>query len=189
MEPARTRDTWHPRKILPLNLSALLYALDMLGVVEAGGDNRGKEVEAFLREAEVEVPAPWCAAFVNWCARQAADLQGVESPLEAVPLQAFVQSYFDHGKENGWLINPKWVGPGDLFVLYYPTLKRYGHIGFVYDMHDPQGYFMTVEGNTNAAGGREGDGVYRKRRSITDNVQFLRWTGSRGDYAAARTEG
>jgi len=40
--------------------------------------------------------------------------------------------------------------------------KRIAHVGFI---HAQEGdYYITVEGNTNQAGSREGDGVYKKRR-------------------------
>jgi len=38
------------------------------------------------------------------------------------------------------------------------------HVGFVDQWQSK--YVITVEGNTNEAGSREGDGVYRKRRPI-----------------------
>jgi len=51
---------------------------------------------------------------------------------------------------------------GDVFFIYFPEKKRVAHTGFV-DQWE-QTYIITVEGNTNEAGSREGDGVYRKRR-------------------------
>lgn len=42
-------------------------------------------------------------------------------------------------------------------------LYRIG-VGFVDQWQNK--YVITVEGNTNEAGNREGDGVYRKRRTI-----------------------
>ena len=36
-------------------------------------------------------------------------------------------------------------------------------------------YYITVEGNTNEAGSREGDGVYRKRRHIKTIYAISRW--------------
>lgn len=53
---------------------------------------------------------------------------------------------------------------GDVFGLYFTNLKRVAHVGFV-DKWTNQ-FVITVEGNTNEAGSREGDGVYRKRRPI-----------------------
>jgi len=53
--------------------------------------------------------------------------------------------------------------PGDAFTIYYQSKKRVGHVGLVY-YTTPQ-YLFTIEGNTNAQGAREGNGVWiRKRR-------------------------
>jgi len=48
-----------------------------------------------------------------------------------------------------------------------------GHVGIVTGVH--QLYFDTVEGNTNAAGSREGQGVYEKKREY----DFYKNTGLR----------
>ena len=48
--------------------------------------------------------------------------------------------------------------------LYYPHLGRLGHIGIVTGFDGKNIY--TIEGNTNAAGSREGQGVYRKIRPL-----------------------
>lgn len=165
------------KELLPLNLAALSYALDEYkkGVFELR-ENWSPEIEAYLKEANVNVPAPWCAGYVNWCARQAADLKGVHSPLEDVPLQAYVQSYYQHGKKNGWIIPATDAGPGDLFILWYNSLNRYGHIGFVEQMLVREGAYKTVEGNSNEAGSREGITIMRKKRTIGPGTKFLRWT-------------
>lgn len=167
----------HPRELLPLNLAALSYARDELKKeVNEERPNWSPEIEAYLEEAEIYVPAPWCAAFVNWCVRQAADLKNILSPLEKIPLQAYVPSYYSYGKNNGWLLSYEKVGPGDLFLLYYSHLGRFGHIGFVDHTDRENNLIYTIEGNTNLAGSREGTAIMMKSRSVTENVKFLRYT-------------
>jgi hypothetical protein len=51
---------------------------------------------------------------------------------------------------------------GDVFMIWYDRLNRPAHIGFVASWRNK--WVITVEGNTNDDGSREGDGVYRKRR-------------------------
>jgi hypothetical protein len=53
---------------------------------------------------------------------------------------------------------------GDVFGLYFPEKGRIAHVGFIDEWKDP--WVITVEGNTNVLGSREGDGVYRKRRLV-----------------------
>lgn len=144
--------------------------------VREHGSNRGPEVEAYLQETGLGPGNPWCAAFVNWCARHAADLLDVPSPLEDVPLQAYVQSYVDFGRKRGWLIPADHARHGDLFCLYYGSLGRYGHIGFVDTVDLINEEFTTLEGNTGSGGTREGDGAYARTRNLTQNILFLRWT-------------
>ena len=61
---------------------------------------------------------------------------------------------------------------GDIFGLYFPEKKRIAHVGFV-DQWDGT-WMVTVEGNTNNSGNREGDGVYRKRRLVRSIYKVAR---------------
>lgn len=160
------------KQLLPLHLVALEVARSMVGTEETTA-NWGPQVRAFLAAANVYVPAPWCAGFVNWCAEQAANLKGVPSPLEEVSLQAYVESYYQWAEQDGLLVPPQDVGPGDLFLLYYPSLKRHGHIGFVDEMLP--GAYRTIEGNTGKEGEREGYAVLGRVRRLTNLVKFIRW--------------
>ncbi|WP_271729094.1 CHAP domain-containing protein [Aquimarina algiphila] len=97
----------------------------------------------------------WCAAFVSWCYQNI----GVEAPKSAwVPSYAlkskriYQRGKFQHRRPQ----------MGDVFILWSRKLKRPAHIGFVDQWGDK--FIITVEGNTNEDGSREGDGVYRKRR-------------------------
>lgn len=161
-----------PSDVKTLRSEVMREALEELGVKEQGGDNKGKRVAEFLKEAGVTVPAPWCAAYVNWSAKQAAAGLGVESPLEAVPLEAYVQSYYQHGVKKNWKVAAKDIRPGDLFLVWFPSLNRYGHIGFVAQVNDDN-TFVTLEGNSNDEGSREGYEVCQNKRKITDRIVFL----------------
>lgn len=160
-----------------LREKTLQLASVYVGAAEVG-TNAGRLVERWQGDGKIRKGDPWCAAYVNGIAHDAADILGVVSPLESVPLQGYVQSYFEHFQRLGYIVSPEAALPGDLFVLWYPHLRRYGHVGFV----GPDGVdvrakrYATVEGNTNRDGSREGDGVYAKRRILGRHVQFIRWT-------------
>ena len=62
---------------------------------------------------------------------------------------------------------------GDVFGLYFPEKGRIAHVGFIDEWKDP--WVITVEGNTNVLGGREGDGVYRKRRLVRSIYKVARY--------------
>ena len=126
--------------------------LKEVGVREQG-HNSGARVSEYLRSVKAKPGAPWCVSFVSWCLTQ----NNVPNPRTAWSPAYFSKKYVIWKQGNG-----EQPLPGDVFGLWYRHLGRVGHGGFVDE--DVGKYFITVEGNTNAAGSREGDGVYRKRR-------------------------
>lgn len=126
-----------------------------VGVREIGGANRGAYVEMYLESVDLDPGYAWCAAFVSWCYQNAE----VEAPQSAwVPSYALKNKRIYHrGKYE--LREPQ---KGDAFLIWYHKLNRPAHIGFIDQWGDK--WIVTVEGNTNDNGSREGDGVYRKRR-------------------------
>ena len=129
--------------------------LSQVGVREHGPANHGAQVKAYLESVGLPQGYPWCAAFVSWCFQQ------VDIP---VPKSAWVPSYALRDKmvyKQGKVLQrlPKY---GDVMLIWYNSLNRPAHIGFV--DHWGERWIISVEGNTNLDGSREGDGVYRKRR-------------------------
>ena len=61
----------------------------------------------------------------------------------------------------------------DVFGIYFPDKKRIAHVGFIDQWLGD--WLITVEGNTNDPGAREGDGVYRKRRAVKSIYQVARY--------------
>lgn len=147
----------------------LAIATAEIGVVEVGGPNRGPGVEQYIRAAHGLPGQPWCAAFVSWCAIQMQRTYGHAWPL--APTMG-CQSLADQAKAKGLrYLAPV---PGAIFLLWFPTLHRFAHTGFV-ERVAPDGRCTTVEGNTNPAGGREGYGVFRRTRTFTPTARFIRW--------------
>lgn len=141
-----------------------------LGVKEATGKNDGKQVEIYLAQANANKGNPWCAAFLAWCFKQA-KIETVNS--------AYSPSWFPKNKTiytRGLdRLNLKFTPKqGDVFGIYFQNLKRIAHVGFI-DNWNQQGYIITVEGNTNEAGSREGDGVYKKRRLKRQIYKVANW--------------
>ena len=129
--------------------------LSQVGVREVGDNNRGPEVKTYLNSVGLDEGYPWCAAFVSWCHQQ------VE--IEA-PISAWVPSFALRDKmvyKQGKILKrlPKY---GDVLMIWFKRLGRPAHIGFVDQWGDK--WVISVEGNTNEDGSREGDGIYRKRR-------------------------
>ena len=118
--------------------------------------NRGPMVDKYLIEVEADFGDPWCGAFVgaNLTWQNIPNPHSAWSPDYAKPLDVIWKV---KRKNNIKLL------PGDVVTYYYPSLGRVGHVGFL-EKIDKDGYFITIEGNTNGAGSREGDGVYKKKR-------------------------
>ncbi|MFF7254783.1 C40 family peptidase [Streptomyces microflavus] len=96
----------------------------------------------------------WCATFVSWCANKA----GIASLYPVTASCATGVAWFKQRKR--WSAYPA-IGS----QVFYGSGGG-AHTGLVYD-YDAT-YIYTVEGNTNADGSAEGDGVYLKKRRRKD---------------------
>jgi hypothetical protein len=129
-----------------------------IGVREDIGPNDGIRIREYRTVSKFKYPVSWCAIFTMWTYTQ----NGVpfHQANEWVPSWSRPQYVvYARGRPNN-----KTPRQADVFTLYYQHLKREGHIGFVDQWPRDSEYIITVEGNTNQAGSREGDGVHRKRR-------------------------
>ena len=138
-----------------------------IGVREATGRNDGKQVEQYLKSVGLGKGYAWCSAFVRWCF----DKCGIKTTINAMALSTHSSKRLVYFKGK-FIKEPQ---AGDVFTLYYPKLKRIGHTGF-FDKQINSKIYRSVEGNTNAAGSREGDGVYIKYRSYNSTYSINRWS-------------
>lgn len=153
----------------PVVARALAVAITQIGVREQPpGSNRGPEVNGYLRSVGSPPGHAWCAAFVYWCYEQASIGAGVRNPC---PRTAGVRAMWARSRSVGGAVclpaaglQSAWVRPGMLFARRGTGWT--GHIGFVETVSD--GFLTTIEGNTNDGGSREGVGVYRRRRPLSD---------------------
>lgn len=128
-----------------------------IGVREATNNNDGARVEEYLATTGFVKGSAWCASFVTWCFLQA-DVKAVVSAWSPSWFPASAVIYTHNASGN------KEPRTADVFGIYYQNLGRIAHVGFVDEWPANQTVFVTVEGNTNDTGSREGDGVYKKRR-------------------------
>ncbi|MDB0600694.1 CHAP domain-containing protein [Tenacibaculum maritimum] len=131
-----------------------------LHIKEATGNNDGIAVEKYLASVGLSKGYPWCAAFTTW------NLNAVNIPN---PQSAWSPNWAK-SKDQIWsrkLVKTHRVKSnpqlGDCFTIYYPKLQRVGHVGF-YTGRASNGYFTTIEGNTNINGSRKGIGVFKRKR-------------------------
>jgi hypothetical protein len=169
----------------PLLAAMLKVADGEVGVVEQPpGSNRGPRVDEYLRAAGLDPAAgsfPWCAAFVFWCAQQAAGAMGRSNPVVRT---AGVLTHWQRAGQAGIrrigsadaTANPASVRPGMIFIMDFGGGA--GHTGLVERVDG--GHLVTIEGNTNDGGSREGIGVFRRtgRKILTINRGFIDYAGS-----------
>ncbi len=131
------------------------------------GSNRSPDIDKMNRLTGAPLGSPWCASFVAHCGHWAL---GQKWPLK---LTASCQAlYLAHTR----LVIPQAEArEGDLFLLWYPALKRYAHVGFVASANR-NGVIATLEGNTNDGGSRDGWGVFARQRTLKAKDVILRWS-------------
>lgn len=128
------------------------------GAREGHVPNTGPEVSVYLGYVGLKTPAPWCAAWVSYVFGQA----GYSSPKTAWSPDLFPAKRC-----------VKTARPGLILGIYYPALKRIAHCAIVERVSGS--WCMSIEGNTNINGSREGDGVYRRTRHIRSIHRFADW--------------
>jgi hypothetical protein len=146
-----------------------------LGVREATGRNDGVSVESYLAYVGFGRGNAWCAAFVSWSHGQI----GVGSPRSAWSPSLFPPKNLIYSKAG---VNVRQAIPGDVFGIYFSNLGRIAHVGFIAGTKGDN--YITVEGNTNDDGSREGDGVYRKirpRKTINKISSFVDVPSQKGE--------
>ena len=156
----------------PLVAKTLELALAEVGTREVPlGSNRGRRVEFYLRSCGLGPGNPWCAAFVYAMAHSAAESLSLVNPYLR---SGFCPHIAGWAKDEG-ILSAQPV-PGATFLAYGRVGKvfRARHTGFVTAVSG-DGVFSTVEGNSNAAGSREGIGVFRLKRTVGARYKFVHW--------------
>jgi len=135
-----------------LSQQALTVAVSTIGVHEQGGNNQGPEVDLYLASVGLNPDFPWCAAWVYYVFRQAAQQLGLPNPCPRTGSAIKMWKLSDMAWRDS---NP---APGAIYVLDHGG--GIGHVGIV-ETSDDTGVLTEISGNTNAAGSREGNCVWR----------------------------
>jgi cell wall-associated NlpC family hydrolase len=141
-----------------------------VGVRESGGRNKGKALQPFF-DADWYDPngsAPgddgyaWCASFVCWCVQVAVAGRSITFERPRTPSAWGMEAWSLAQDRSTWTLKPpgRDIKRGDIVVF------NFSHVGIAVGPVNARGFVPTVEGNTNGEGSREGNGVYRKLRSI-----------------------
>jgi hypothetical protein len=114
----------------------------------------------------------WCATFAKLVFKNAyKDKPEIQSEIEKLFSKSAVSTYYNFDKSNWKTQNSdgtpyKKPRKGALVVWRYGDSWA-GHIGIVTNVSIKEGWFETIEGNTNSFGSREGIEVAVKQRKLT----------------------
>lgn len=134
----------------------LAIAQKEIGVQESA-ENYGKAVNAYNAYVGFK-RAPWCASFVSWCFGKI----GYPQPRTAWSPGLFPTERLAKDPVAGMVMG-----------IYFADLKRVGHCGIVEQVKGD--LVVTIEGNTNLNGSRNGDGVYRRLRHARTIRCYADW--------------
>lgn len=182
---------WTMRKIPPpntmKNLSEIIptVALSFVGRKESPkGSNKGIDLKEFFEaddfdpngDAPGDDGYPWCAAFVDRVV-QVAMQQGGKNYTFKRPTTASAYGFEkwsqkqDDSTKTIKTINRNTIKAGDIVMF-----DKFSHVAIAITDADSNGYFETVEGNTNWQGGREGFEVARRKRYAVSVRSLIRFT-------------
>jgi len=141
--------------------------------LEVGGQNRGPWVRLYMEGNEGKEWA-WCAGFACFIMRQAVEALQTLLPVhptfscDELASRSRTSGIFVSGEH---LTEPTTeLTPGSIF-LHRSTSKDWTHTGIVVDLQPET--FVTIEGNTNDEGSREGYEVCKRIRGY-DNMDFIK---------------
>ena len=162
------------KPILPERIASI--AESKIGLRESGRPNSGEQIREFLAADSYKPNAtddgyPWCAAFVCRIVQLAMEGREWTFKRPTTPGAWAFEDWSLAQDRSTWTRRPPGedVERGDIVIF------NFSHIGICVRGPDERGMIKTVEGNTNDAGSREGDGVYRKIRplaSIRSRIRF-----------------
>jgi hypothetical protein len=160
--------------ILPERVAA--FAEAMIGRRESGKPNTGPDIQQFFEADSYKPNAadngyPWCAAFVCWCVMRAMEGRVWTFQRPTTPRAWAFENWSLAQDRSTWTLKPagRDIRRGDIVIF------TFSHIGIAVGSPDKHGWVRTVEGNTNQAGSREGDGVYLKVRNVSSIRSRIRF--------------
>lgn len=101
----------------------------------------------------------WCDIFISWCADQSGN-------KDVIGRFAYTPSHEAWFRSQGREVSIRDARPGD--ILFFNFIGRTSHVGIV-EANRGDG-LVTIEGNTNGSGSRDGGSVMRHFRSWSSGI-------------------
>ena len=144
----------------------IVVARGQVGTMEEPpGSNKGPKVSAYLQSVNCPPGSFWCAAFVYWCFRDAADSLNRQTPVFKT---GGCLMHWNNTKGKKITAKeakgaPDLVKPGQIFIIDHGN--GFGHTGLIEKVNG--GFISTIEGNSNPSGSSNGIGVFQLERKIS----------------------
>lgn len=142
-----------------------------VGARELKNKNLGPWIRIYTGGFE-GIEYPWCSYFLCFCIKQAAETLNLDITLDDIPDTgscddlATTWGIEKHRLEN----NPKVINKGAIFLIR-KLANDWIHTGFVLSHKNDS--IITIEGNTNMAGEREGIAVMKRVRRMSNNIDII----------------
>ena len=152
-----------------------------LGVLEQPkNSNRGARVQQYQAATWLDGTGwPWCAAFICWLVREGLKQYdplkvpaGFKRPetAGAWDFENWATDYKRYGVSR-FEATDRRIEPGDILVF---TFSHIGIAEAAASGTNPTSEVRTIEGNTDGSGTREGGGVYRQTRRVSQVREVIR---------------
>lgn len=167
-----------PKKVSIMDKQIALLAADdavaNVGVTETDKDNHGPAIKKYLAAVDLEEGQPWCAAFLMYRFKTAAEKLGLTLSKDFLKLKGWTPDYKKYAQKfKIWTsvdeakANPSLIKKGHIVLFYSSEKERIYHCGIVISSNESG--VVCVEGNSAPGPGvnANGDQVTLKRRSWT----------------------
>lgn len=130
-----------------------------VGLYETEGNNNGPMIRLIQKTIGEASREPWCMSLVQTCIAYAEEKVRLTSPVFVTEhcMTCWRETPYEHRVKK----NPL---PGAI-TIWRSGKSDAGHTGVLIESQW-NSHFLSVEGNTGSDGGRDGDGVYFKRRNF-----------------------
>jgi hypothetical protein len=168
--------------LTPPKLAAIIadLAAREIGVSEhPRGSNRGPRVDEYQAATWLQKKhwGAWCASFVCFIVREAikhcSESGGTYTFKRPRTAGAFDLARWSREQDKSTQTKDqpgRDIARGDIVIF------GFSHTGFAVGPPDKSGHVICIEGNTDPKGGREGWGVFQRRRHISTIATRIRFT-------------
>lgn len=147
-------------KKLPRREKLIAWADSQVGALEPSGNNRGPDVDIYIRTAGLNPIGnhfAWCACLIYWCALKAGYKP---EELPRIGDCAAVRNWVKWAHNNDRLVSL----PDRGYLIGWLNSNATGHIAVALGKYT-LGVARTIEGNTDKDGGRDGNKCHKRVRT------------------------